>query len=449
MWGDKILDEYYRNGEAFLLTISENKDSKLWLSPLESDVKIDDDFIRENFKKPVINLVGNINLGDNDTEEDVVKSIRKYFDLSGRTKNILDKSFFNTKIGNCSFCGKKTQVFNHLVYIFPFVRKIDSIMPDNNKLRFCKECGFKLYSGMAYFYKKGPEIRFFFDSHDYEKLNRINEFFGGRDLDIRDPNNFNKIRKFKGFPTYHPYDTILVIFFEFIKRLKEKNLFMELGDISSDFRLILLKGSKQFYSYEIIEGDVLNKLATFFNDLIVSGEEIHKNSDNEALKKIVPGDLVFSGFFNNLFVDAGKFSESSRKRNNFTKSLFEGKIDFIKLNEIFMERKKQNKRLPFHYKTFVSQYMEVFNLDKESFERINKMGYALGIKMKGTNLENFVWDIFRTRGLEQFFSSLVELQAKLKINMDLRSINQYEKGWRESKAILLNGMLNAIYGGGS
>lgn len=250
---------------------------------------------------------------------------------------------------------------------------------------------------------------------------------------------------------------MFLILFEFIKRLKSKNYFGEFREISPNIKLILLEGSKQFYSYRVIDGDIFNKFALFFSDLIDLGEQIHKNSDNESLKKIIPANLIVSGFFNNLIIGVGKFSESSwerlsegsRKRNEFTRSLFEGELDFIILNEILMERKKQNKKLPFHYKTFVSKYMEVFNLDKESFEKINKMGYALGIKMKGTNLENFVWDIFRTRGLEQFFSSLVELQAKLKVNMDLRSINQHEKGWRESKAILLNGMLNAIYGGGS
>ena len=67
--------------------------------------------------------------------------------------------------------------------------------------------------------------------------------------------------------------------------------------------------------------------------------------------------------------------------------------------------------------------------------------------MKETNLENFVWDVFRARGVEQFYSTLVELQAKLKTSIDLRTLNEYEQGWREAKAILLNGMLNALYGG--
>jgi len=84
-------------------------------------------------------------------------------------------------------------------------------------------------------------------------------------------------------------------------------------------------------------------------------------------------------------------------------------------------------------------------LDKESFERINSLGYSLGKSMKGTNLENYIWEIFRSRGEEQFLNSLVELQLKLQRTIDLRPINEYEN-WKEAKAILLNGIVNALYG---
>ena len=137
----KIIDEYYRNGEVFLADmIIRNKkvlfrDERTYKDVLD-ELKIDDDFIKENFRKPVIALVGG-HIGNNDPEENVIKCIRKYFKLSGRTKKILDSSFFKTKKGLCSYCGEETQVFDHVMYIFPVVRKIDSIMPDNNKPYFC------------------------------------------------------------------------------------------------------------------------------------------------------------------------------------------------------------------------------------------------------------------------------------------------------------------------
>ena len=82
--------------------------------------------------------------------------------------------------------------------------------------------------------------------------------------------------------------------------------------------------------------------------------------------------------------------------------------------------------------------------EQQMFEKINKLGWDIGNKTKGTNLDSFVWEIFRTRGIEEFYNVLVELQAKLEMNMDLRPINEYEKEWRKVKAILLNGMLNAL-----
>lgn len=67
--------------------------------------------------------------------------------------------------------------------------------------------------------------------------------------------------------------------------------------------------------------------------------------------------------------------------------------------------------------------------------------------VRGTNLEKYVWELFRARGFEEFVNKLVELQAKLEIAMDVRPIYENEKEWKTIKAILLNGMLNAIHGG--
>ena len=42
-------------------------------------------------------------------------------------------------------------------------------------------------------------------------------------------------------------------------------------------------------------------------------------------------------------------------------------------------------------------------------------------------------------------NKLVELQAKLETTLDLRPIYENEREWKVVKAILLNGMLNALY----
>jgi len=525
-----MLDEYYRNGELFIAKlIREREENKAFLTTDEvlKDVKVDDEFIKENFRKPVIEFLGHSNVSERSTEGVIIDLFRKYFEVSGNVKKkllfsmdiecegdlnesvipeklknrfktegftlsegaavtkrkenewvIVDKekivvrkeegrlniyvktiyeTFRDTKSGVCSYCGKETEVFDHISYIFPLYRKIDSITPDEAKLRFCKKCGFTLYCGMAYLYKKGKRkarkaeknIRFFFYSHDFDALEEINKHFNNQEM--LDVSNYKEINTNRFcVSTFHPYETLFVTLFEFVKYLKRKNLIKDVGEAIKNVKLILAAGSGQIYSHRSIEGNILDKLTRFFVTIIEESERIYKGIErNKRPKKAGPADLIFSGFFNNLTINKGDFGEDCRLREEFTRHLFSEGMDFITLSAILMERKKNNQRFPpyFHYRDFIVTYMEVFEMDKELFERINRLGYELGKEMRGTNLENFVWEIHRARGAEQFYTSLVELQAKLKTSIDLRPINEYEKGWREAKAILLNGMLNAIYGG--
>ncbi|WXG44483.1 MAG: hypothetical protein WED04_10705 [Promethearchaeati archaeon SRVP18_Atabeyarchaeia-1] len=443
-----MLDEYYRNGKLFLAEMEkERREDFSSIGEVLRVIDVTDEFIRKNFRKPVEELVGSSNVGS--TEKDMLKAMKKYFEVSGRSiryGEILGASFFNTKRGQCSYCGKEEDVFPNRIYVFPFERKIDSITPEEARLSLCKKCGFTLFSAMAYLYKKG-RLMFFFDSYDLEHLWKINTWFKASDL--RDPSNFNKIRKFN-IPTAHPYETILVTLFEFVRILYEKKLIKDLEDTIGNVQLVLAIGSKQIYHQKYVEGNSLDKFTEFFVRLIKEGVgNWQKMDEKKRPMKKTPENLVFSGFFDNLMANKGDFAESCRLREEFAKGLLDGKIDFVTLNEIIMERIKHKERIvvPYNYLYFVTSFMEVFGLEKEMFDRINKLGYVLGSKMKGTNLDNFVWEVFRARGLEQFYSSLVELQAKLKISMDLRAINESEKSWREAKAILLNGMLSAIHGG--
>jgi hypothetical protein len=236
-----------------------------------------------------------------------------------------------------------------------------------------------------------------------------------------------------------------------VKGLHRKKLVKDLEDTIGNVRLVLAVGSGQIYHQKYVEGNVLDKVTKFLLRLIQeSTRKWQRMDEKKRPMKKTPESLVFSGFFDNLTVMRGDFIENCRPREEFAKGLLlESKIDFVTLNEIIMERMKHKERIvmPYDYLYFITSFMEVFGLEKEMFDRINKLGYMLGSKMKGTNLENFVWEVFRARGLEQFYNSLVELQSKLKISMDLRAINENEKSWREAKAILLNGMLSALHGG--
>jgi hypothetical protein len=247
--------------------------------------------------------------------------------------------------------------------------------------------------------------------------------------------------------TAHPYDTMVVTIYEFIKNLyddyRENRDTLQLNSVS----LYMVHGKEQIYYYNYIDGSTFQKISNFFFKIIDESINIFKKIEEKKSKPINLGakDLVFYGFFNELITGDDKLSEKTRLREMFSHSMLEGKIDFIVLNEILMEKQKNKEKLPLYYTNFINNYLEAFNLDKESFERINSLGYSLGKSMKGTNLENYIWEIFRSRGEEQFLNSLVELQLKLQRTIDLRPINEYEN-WKEAKAILLNGIVNALYG---
>ena len=85
-------------------------------------------------------------------------------------------------------------------------------------------------------------------------------------------------------------------------------------------------------------------------------------------------------------------------------------------------------------------------MNRKFFENINNMGYALGKEAEEKRLgESVLWDIFRTRTAEDFIETLVRTQLKMRSSLDLRKIEENKKRWREVKAILLNGMANALF----
>lgn len=445
-----MLDEYYRNGKLFIIQMLRNEDPIKYYGDRDSvfaRIDIDDTFIKKYYRQPPSELLGSANVSKIDSEKDLVKLLGRYFEVSGKSSEILNASFFKTEKGRCSYCGREGEVFANRSYVFPFERKIDSIASEEARLRFCKRCGFTLYSGMAYLYAKG-KLMFFFDSYNLDSLLRMNSAL--KDSDLRDPTQMNKIKKFV-IPSFHPYETMLITLYEFTKWLKQKGLLAEITGILQEIRLILLSGSAQIYVSKVFEGTVLEKIVRFFDALISKSEVLYQSRQEEAPQqmRISPSDMIFHGFFRNLEVSKGNLAENLRPRDQISYSLLSGKVPFEALNKVIMERRKNKQQFPFYYKTFIISFLEAFGLDEERsmFEQINGLGYALGREIRGTNLESFIWDIFRARGYEDLLNSLAELQLKLKTSVDWRFICAYEKDWRKVKAILLNGMANAIYGG--
>ena len=435
-----MIDAYYRNGKlsiAKIWALNENKPIKEFDDSTFDSLFKDDNFIKNNYKKPLKRFLGSANVSDEIGDKEILKNLKRYFEISSKTTKILENLNGKSK-GVCSYCGAISEVVTNKAFIFPFERKINSIVGDSNRLVFCKKCAFTFYSAMASLYKKklgDQNMLFFFDSYDVDALEKATENM----RHLQDPNRYMEIKNFDHprYTMFYPYETMLVVIFQFIKN--NLNYYKAESKHLGSLNLYMTYGRDQLYGYMQIDGSTLQKLSDFFIKIIKAGRE------SENISGPNPDDRVFFLFFENLLVGKGKPSERAMLREKFSYSLLKGKIDFITLNEILMEKTKNGEKLPLYYSEFIYNYLEAFNLDKDIFQQINGLGYKLGLQMKGTNLDNYIWEIFRARGVEQFLNSLVELQSRLGLEVDLRPINDYEN-WKEAKAILLNGMLNALYG---
>ncbi|BAA29238.1 hypothetical protein [Pyrococcus horikoshii] len=418
---------YLKNGELFLkdLGISE----------------INEEIIEEYWARPIEELTLNfIPINDEGEGLRVLKSMG--FEVSVTSREI-KSAFLKRTRGVCSICGREGEVVANRAFIYPFERKIDSIVNEKNRLSFCLEHAFKLYSAMAnlFIVPLGRErLKFFFDAEE-ETLRRMLFMFKQF---WRDRVEFEKgkVRVGMTLRTYNPNETFFSILHEFVKFLKRRRLLQEAIDLGKLVRVFLVYGTGQFYGSEVIEGIKLVELINFLSEIQEKGRET---------KKYKRQDSAVALFFENLSVPRGKDKKKNTlEREEFIRKLLDGKFDFILLNRIFMERYKRDLPLPFYYLTWVRAYFKAFGgdiVDLRTFERVNGLGYSLGKMVRGTNLEKYVWELFRARGFEEFVNKLVELQAKLEIAMDVRPIYENEKEWKTIKAILLNGMLNAIHGG--
>ena len=128
-------------------------------------------------------------------------------------------------------------------------------------------------------YKKGKSkarkaeknIRFFFYSHDFDALEEINKHFNNQEM--LDVSNYNEINTNRFcVSAFHPYETLFVTLFEFVKYLKRKKLIKDVGEVIKNVKLILAAGSGQIYSHRSIEGNILDKLTRFFVCLLYTSD---------------------------------------------------------------------------------------------------------------------------------------------------------------------------------
>lgn len=432
-----MLDAYLRNGELFLEEAGIDE--------------VTEETVKENYLFPVREMVANLVPVESDS--DAIAVLRAFgFNLSSKVKDL--QGLTKTSRGVCSICGKKTYVVDNKSYIFPFERKIDSVVNEKNRLRFCIEHAFKLYSAMAKMYtvSVGPlALRFFFDS-THENLADINALFRQGfwterlEVERREGKKATySLRVRLEMSRYHPNEAFFAVLHSFVKYLREDGRIADAEGLAESVDVHLVYGAGQFYEHRLIQGSTFERLIRFLKELQEGGKET-----NWGKRHLTAADSVVIPFYESLEIPRGKKDRAKNylERERFFKKLLSGSFDFVLLNSVFMERIKRKLPLPPYYYRWARTYLKTFGGDvvnAETFERVNGLGYALGKEMKGTNLERYQWELFRARGFEEFLNRLVELQAKLGLSLDLRPIYENEREWKVVKAILLNGMLNALY----
>jgi len=437
-----LLDAYLRNGELFL------KEERI--------TEINESTIPELYLAPPREMISG--LAPVETEGDLISLLRTCGFSLPRNDNKVKvlQSLTKTKKDYCSICGRKERVVRNKAFIFPFERKIDSIVSDSSRLHFCLRHAFALYSAMAYLYTipiGKYHLWFFFDApeRDLRRFKRIFKDGFWREkltVEYREKNG-RKVYSLKvqlRLSRYHPNEAFFSVIHEFVKFLKDRNALNEGVEAGKLVRVHLVYGSEQFFETKIVEGTTFEKLVKFLNTLQESGK-----STSWGGRHLEKWDSAVVMFYEGLEVPRGTDrSTNTLERERFISALLSGRFDFVLLNSIFMERIKKNLPIPPYYLTWARAYFRAFGggvLKPEDFEKINRVGYFLGGRMKGTNLERYQWELFRARGFEEFINKLVELQAKLGVTLDLRPVYENREEWKVVKAVLLNGMLNAIYGG--
>lgn len=472
-----MLSEWYNNGlaEVYIL-FRETKEDPIYLEPdeikkefekLTKDREKFEQFLDENKDVPLSNI--KIQTERNGKTFD---DIKRLFSLSSSTRRIITNKGIWEGIGfrianktkTCSICGSPGTKLNTAL-LFPFDRKLLNyycgLDEGANRLRLCSLCQkICFYSfGNIFYSKSNDRVTIFFpNSDDYEKIARLST----RLKQIRIQNidkawPFCNIRP-EGIRVYYPSEFLLSILFTLYRWSKEKND-KEILNILEDVNIELIsynagRGLSIYDSYDTITKlDDIFRVFAQFEEKINSLNKSRKLNDKDPLKQT----KVFNSFFNSLTIDGKDYEAQNRLREDWTKTLLKKrKIDFITLNKIVMENIKTKRsayRFISFYDLMIKSILEGLNMVDEMrvFENVNNIGYRLGKeaeRIMGKSAQSVIWDIFRTRTASDFVDALVKAQIKLRTTLDLREIEANKSRWREIKAVLLNGMANALFRGG-
>lgn len=371
----------------------------------------------------------------------------------------------NLKNDKCSICNIKG-VKKNTVLLYPFERKIVNYFPsfkEKDRLKLCTlhQKVFFYSFGNIFYNKSDDRVSIFFpSSEDLEKIASISKYIQQIRISGIEKNYFRNIKP-EGFVTYYPYEFLYPSLFSLYcwSLGKEKE--------SQDIVNVLKDVKVELVSYLTGKLDIFDTCAsiTRLDELFRIFDKFNKNLEivNKKVrtkgKKSFSIKEVFKWFFDDLTIDGKNFEDKNKLREQWTKCLLQKyKVDYITLNEIVMDNiRTQGKNYKFigFYDLIIKTILEVISMEElEMFEQVNRMGWHLvndnmdEQKAGGVTrnqMLSFLWDVFRTRTAEDFVDTLVRTQVKLRTSLDLRKIEEYKSQWREVKAILLNGMANALF----
>jgi hypothetical protein len=389
---------------------------------------------------------------------------KNLFPRSSKQRITLQKDFwkvidFKSDLKNegCSICGSNG-VKKNTVLLYPFERKILNYFPsfkEKDRLKLCtvhqKVCFYSF--GNIFYNKSDDRVSIFFpSSEDFEKISNLSKFLNEIKISkIESEKNFYRNIELKH--TYYPYEflypSLFTLYCWSLGREKDKQ---EIVNVLTDVKVELV-------SYLTGKLDIFDTCAsiTRLDELFRIFDKFNKNLEkvNKRIrakgKKSFSIKEVFNWFFNDLTIDGKNYEDKNKLREQWTKCLLQKyKVDYLTLNEIVMDNirtRGNNYKFIRFYDLMIKSILEVINMDGlNMFEQVNRMGYSLGKKAEDTLGESMLWDVFRTRTAEDFVETLVRTQVKLRTSLDLRKIEENKSQWREVKAILLNGMANALFG---
>jgi len=436
-----MFDVSYKNGLLFL-------SSKVYGDIEEDHLKaivesVDGDFIKDHVLDAPSKYLGGSNVLGTITMNDLNFKLRRTgYSTAQNVQGMPADAFVNiTEKGICSRCGALGPVIGNTATICPAESEWGKgglcLSPPERRLHFCQKCAFLIYSGMAGTFRtfiKGANMRVMFDSSSYDSLWRASSTFA--DIDRGELNSL----KLTIIPNGE-FEAVLFAIYDFATRLTGNTTYLEQVNMYYSF------SAKPCDDGGIIQGSTLHKLARFFystNEL----RETDAIKINERGEKPFP----FQFFMSTSVTGDVRKPESSRLRNLFCQGLLNKKVDFPVITEIAFEKKRKGEGypVPAFYKIVIAKYLEAFGMseEQENFRRLNGFGYSLGKSVKGTNLEGFTWEIFRARTFEEMLETMSELQLKLGNSQNWQPLLLQKDNWKTTKAILLNGMLNAIHQGG-